>query len=361
MRFAPEHFDSERPRWKTIIYLNIIAAIKTIFDALEEERKDSGQFNEASMRAYLCVRLGLSPLGIIEVLAPMCKDSRAVVKSGSGWKTLLPTKLLPFSAGGGCSRLGTEKDPLSILIAQKDNIEALWLEDEIQQILSRRRPRLRQSPGLFMDDISRILTPDYVPNDSDILRARTRTMGVEEHYFCVERRVFPSGAESEVNYHIIEVGDSRSQRASWASLFNNVDTIVCLAPLLFNEFLKEERNINRLEDSILLWKETCENKLLAKAPIVLFLNKMDILAATLQVGVQVKRYVASYGNRPNDLPHVTKYFRDKFRDFHRKYSPGPRSLFCHETYAINIDSIGIIIASVGEHILYQHLRSGGLV
>lgn len=123
-------------------------AIKTIFDALEEERKDSGQFNEASMRAYLCVRLGLSPLGIIEVLVPRCKDSRTVVKSGSGWKTLLPTKLLPFSAGGGCSRLGTEKDPLSILIAQKDNIEALWLEDEIQQILSRRRPRLRQSPGL---------------------------------------------------------------------------------------------------------------------------------------------------------------------------------------------------------------------
>ncbi|KAF5319706.1 hypothetical protein D9619_008514 [Psilocybe cf. subviscida] len=329
LHFAPKHFQSERPLWKIVIYLNIIGSIKTIFDALEEEYepRNGRQANNASMRVYQRTRLGLSPLKIIEsnilaLLAPECKDSRdMVVKSGSGWKTLLQTKQSPFSGGNGGPRLGSENDPSSILIAQKDDIEALWLDDEVQHILSRRRPRLRQSPGFFMDDISRILTPDYVPTDYDILRARIRTMGVEEHYFCVEK----------------------------------VNAIVFLAPLLFNEFLEEDDSINRVEDSMLLWKEICENKLLSKAHI------MDILAATLRAGVQVKRYVTSYDNQPNDLPHVTKYFRDKFRIFHRKYSPEHRPFICYETSAINIDSMGVIIASVRDSILHQHLRSGDMI
>ena len=43
---------------------------------------------------------------------------------------------------------------------------------------------------------------------------------------------------------------------------------------------------------------------------------MDILQATLAAGIMVKRYVPSYGDQPNDVQHVVKYFRDKFRGYH---------------------------------------------
>ncbi len=43
------------------------------------------------------------------------------------------------------------------------------------------------------------------------------------------------------------------------------------------------------EDSVLLWKAVCSNKLLANVDLVLFLNKCDILEAKLNSGV---RYVA---------------------------------------------------------------------
>lgn len=44
------------------------------------------------------------------------------------------------------------------------------------------------------------------------------------------------------------------------------------------------------EDSVLLWKAVCSNKLLANVDLVLFLNKCDILEAKLNSGV---RYAAA--------------------------------------------------------------------
>ena len=68
----------------------------------------------------------------------------------------------------------------------------------------------------------------------------------------------------------------------------------------------EDRRINRLEDSFMLWKAVVSSKLLAKTSIVLFLNKCDLLEQKLLGGVKVKDYVHSYGDRPNDVAHATK-------------------------------------------------------
>ncbi len=38
----------------------------------------------------------------------------------------------------------------------------------------------------FLDDIYRIANLDYIPSDDDIIRARLRTMGVQEYSFMFE-------------------------------------------------------------------------------------------------------------------------------------------------------------------------------
>jgi hypothetical protein len=96
----------------------------------------------------------------------------------------------------------------------------------------------------FMDDIARIATFDYVPSDreffiwgqtsgtsgcfaqlsaDDIIKARIRTMGVEEHRFVVEKGAhplyflnrspidFPPGQDANVEYYITDVGGGRHQ------------------------------------------------------------------------------------------------------------------------------------------------------
>lgn len=65
----------------------------------------------------------------------------------SGWKSLLRTKLEDGSERIGIRR--REDDPTSVLVAQRDDLIALWTNPEIQAVLERRRPRLEDSPGLF--------------------------------------------------------------------------------------------------------------------------------------------------------------------------------------------------------------------
>jgi guanine nucleotide-binding protein subunit alpha len=207
-----------------------------------------------------------------------------------------------------------------------------------------------------MDDFARIATPQYVPTNQDIVKARIRTMGVEEHRFLVEK-----GPDAGFEYYITDVGGSKHQRASWAPFFDDVQAILFLAPLAFNRTLEEDSRVNRLEDSLYLWKDICSNKLLANTNLILFFNKKDVLAATLASGVRVKKYVPTFGNLPNDVPTVTKYFKDKFQALHRKYSPEPRPFLSYETSAIDLRSMSALLGGVREGLLRQHLREGAIL
>lgn len=97
------------------------------------------------------------------------------------------------------------------------------------------------------------------------------------------------------------------QRAAWASYFDDMDAIIFLAPIsCLDEVLMEDKNVNRLEDSYLLWRTVCSSKLLSKTQIILFLNKCDLLLGKLKRGIMVKDHIRSYGNASNDAVSVTK-------------------------------------------------------
>lgn len=49
----------------------------------------------------------------------------------------------------------------------------------------------------FLNDVKRIAAEDYQPSDDDVVRARLRTMGVQEHRF-----VFEKGKDVHPSCHI---------------------------------------------------------------------------------------------------------------------------------------------------------------
>ena len=101
--------------------------------------------------------------------------------------------------------------------------------------------------------------------------------------------------------------DPSLQRAAWYPYFDDCDAIIFLAPVSsFDERLSEDRRVNRLEDSFMLWRAVAASKLLARTAIVLFLNKCDLLERKLRAGVRVRDFVHSYGDRPNDVEHAVK-------------------------------------------------------
>jgi guanine nucleotide-binding protein alpha-1 subunit len=74
-----------------------------------------------------------------------------------------------------------------------------------------------------------------------------------------------------------DVGGTRTQRAAWQPYFSNVDALIFLAPIsAFDQTLVEDRRVNRLEDSMLLFKAICKSTLLKEVNVVLFLNKVSV-------------------------------------------------------------------------------------
>ncbi|KAF8884620.1 guanine nucleotide binding protein, alpha subunit [Infundibulicybe gibba] len=373
--FSPRNFQNERAAWKTIIHLNLIASIKKILSVLEEEWAPSGEHSTKPQnlpplaRELKLIKLGLSPLlsfesSLMKMISPDTRNAQCIC--GNEVAEAVKRRRSPSPAN--------ENDPSLVLAASKGDVVSLWENSAVQDVLEKRQIRLQDSPGFFLDDIDRIASHDYDPTDLDIIKARLRTVGVEEHHLVIEKGI---DAGSEV--YIIDVGGARSavrttgyhlpesisnvlQRASWVPYFDEVNAILFLAPLAFNQCLERtQRSTGWLEDSLSLWREICSNKLLAAANIILFLNKKDVLTATLAAGTSVKKYVPSYGDGPNDVAHVTKYFRDKFRGYHRRFSPIARPFICYETSAVDTSSMAAILMGVREIILRRHLREGEIL
>ncbi|KAG1815100.1 guanine nucleotide binding protein, alpha subunit [Suillus subaureus] len=398
--YTPTAFHEERILWRSVIQLNIVRSVRTILDALSDVRlptldsggEDSDDGGDNIPQELEMLQMRLTPLRHIEALLiakliPPTEDEAAsiigssaisayhshrsrsserswraqevFVRPGATWKGALAksTRARPVSLGN--TGMQTRDEAQEVIHSCSYDIMALWNDRLVREVLRRRKIRLEESSGFFLNDLDRVTALNYTPNDDDVLRARLKTVGVSE-YRCEMEAV--AGRESGTEWRIVDVGGSRSQRATWVPFFDDVDAIIFLAPISsFDQVLAEDRSVNRLEDSVLLWKAVCSNKLLANVDLVLFLNKCDILDAKLTSGIRLSKYVRSYGDRPNDMETASKYFRSKFSAIHREYSPLPRKFYGFCTTVTDTTTTAGILASVRDMVVRRHLKQSRLL
>jgi guanine nucleotide-binding protein subunit alpha len=238
-----------------------------------------------------------------------------------------------------------------VIAGCKEDIKALWEDGVVQSVLSRRKYRVDESSGFFLNDVDRIATKSYKPSNDDVVRARLRTLGVQEHHFT-----FEEGKHVGTEWHIYDVGGSRSSRASWAPFFDDMDAIIFLAPVsVFDEKLLEDGRVNRLQDSYELWKQVMTNKVLVRTQVILFLNKYDLLVKKLKRGVRIGDFISSYAERENTPEAAVKYFEAHFKEVHRRHSPSDRALYIHVTSVIDTKSTTTTLTMVEDGILRRHL------
>jgi guanine nucleotide-binding protein subunit alpha len=253
------------------------------------------------------------------------------------------------------------KSVTALIAGYKDDMKTLWNDGAVRLVLKRRSISLSDSAEFFLDDLERIASSDYVVSDEDVVRARLRTVGIQEYRLNFKHGPWdnpkkPNGKHTGWEWRIFDVGGCRTSRAAWVSFFDDANAIIFLAPLsAFNQRLEEDPTVNRLEDSIILWKSICSAKLLAKSQLILFLNKCDILRCKLDRGIQVCKYIPSYGNRPNEKTSVIKFFRDKFKEIQRQYSPEPRSTYMFGTTVIDTRATQITLESVRDFVIRDNL------
>ncbi|KII91302.1 hypothetical protein PLICRDRAFT_173177 [Plicaturopsis crispa FD-325 SS-3] len=406
--YTPTAFREERFLWRGVIQLNLCRSIRTILDAIsdvESPAVDSGGEDSEEIESGLpqeleMLKMRLLPLRHIEALliaklvppnedepTQLCgsndrsrrlqgstsydsssRNQEIFVRPGTGWKGMWAKearKRTNRPSTVGSTGMESKDEPQEVLHQLRHDIETLWNDRYVREVLRRRKIRLEEFPGFFLNDLKRVTSLKYLPSDDDVLKARLKTVGMSEYKFEMEAS---AGRESGTEWRIIDVGGSRSQRreylslATWAPFFDNVDAIIFLAPISgFDQVLSEDRSVNRLEDSVLLWKAVCSNKLLANVDLVLFLNKCDILEAKLTAGVRLAKYVRSYGDRENDIETASKYFRSKFSAIHREYSPNPRKFYGFCTSVTDTATTAGILASVRDMVIRQHLKQSKLL
>ncbi|KAF5356575.1 hypothetical protein D9758_008281 [Tetrapyrgos nigripes] len=126
----------------------------------------------------------------------------------------------PLSAGN--LGLETADEPQEVLNSCRQDMMQLWADSGVRSLLHRRKIRLEEFPGFFLNDLERVTSLKFMPTDDDVLKARLKTVGVAEYKFEME---VSTGRETGTDWRIVDVGGSRSQRRKF-NIFISVDHVM---------------------------------------------------------------------------------------------------------------------------------------
>uniref|UniRef100_A0A673WDQ6 G protein subunit alpha 13 n=1 Tax=Salmo trutta TaxID=8032 RepID=A0A673WDQ6_SALTR len=217
---------------------------------------------------------------------------------------------------------------MSVFLKYLPSIQVLWADSGIQQAYDRRRE----------------FQLSYIPSQQDILLARKPTKGIHEYDFEIK----------SVPFKMVDVGGQRSERRRWFECFDSVTSILFLVSSSeYDQVLMEDRQTNRLRESLNIFETIVNNRVFLAVSIILFLNKTDLLEEKV-TNISLKKYFPEYTGPDHSLPDVQKFLVDCFRGKRRDATQKP--LYHHFTTAINTENIRLVFRDVKDTILHENLK-----
>jgi guanine nucleotide-binding protein subunit alpha len=226
-------------------------------------------------------------------------------------------------------------------------IHELWQDPIIPKVMDcSSQFYLMDSAGYFFTEVLRIGTPDYTPTENDVLRARAKTTGITETRFNM----------GQLSIHMFDVGGQRSERKKWIHCFESVTSIIfCTALSEYDQVLLEEKNQNRMQESLILFESVINSRWFLRTSIILFLNKIDVFKNKLPK-VPIEKYFPEYTGGA-DINKAAKYILWKFMQANR----ARLSVYPHLTQATDTTNIRLVFAAVKETILQNALKDSGIL
>uniref|UniRef100_A0A4W5M8S9 Guanine nucleotide binding protein (G protein), alpha 13b n=1 Tax=Hucho hucho TaxID=62062 RepID=A0A4W5M8S9_9TELE len=299
-----QDFDQQdREEFRATIYSNVIKGVRVLVDAREKLHIPWG-----------------SPDNQVHGDNVMSFDTRSAMMANGQVETSVFLKYLP-------------------------SIQVLWADSGIQQAYDRRREfQLGESVKYFLDNVEMLGEQSYIPSQQDILLARKPTKGIHEYDFEIK----------SVPFKMVDVGGQRSERRRWFECFDSVTSILFLVSSSeYDQVLMEDRQTNRLRESLNIFETIVNNRVFLTVSIILFLNKTDLLEEKVS-NISLKKYFPEYTGPDHSLPDVQKFLVDCFRGKRRDATQKP--LYHHFTTAINTENIRLVFRDVKDTILHENLK-----
>ena len=158
----------------------------------------------------------------------------------------------------------------------------------------------------YLNDITRIASPDYKPTVQDVLIARVRTTQVAMEKYRIDG----------TDFEMYDVGGQRSERRKWIDCFDSVTSVIFVAALSeYDQTLAEAKRTNRMVEALELFRSVCNNRAFVNTSIILFLNKRDIFQEKIMYSdIAAQRPFCDYSGPIKDNDHGVLYFIQKFKD-----------------------------------------------
>lgn len=206
---------------------------------------------------------------------------------------------------------------------------------------------IMDSAYYFMENIDRIMAPNYIPSTQDVIRSRQKTSGIFD-------TVIDMG--DDLKMHVYDVGGQRSERKKWIHCFDNVTLVIfCLSLPEYDQFLLEDKTQNRFQESLVLFDNIINSRWFARTSVVLFLNKIDLFAEKVQ-RVPLANYFHDYTGG-NDVNKAAKYILWRFVQLNR----ANLHIYPHVTQATDTSNIKLVFAAIKETILENSLKDTGVL
>ncbi|CAD7014330.1 G protein alpha q subunit-like [Ceratitis capitata] len=245
----------------------------------------------------------------------------------------------------------------SLDASESSAIERLWTDKGIQQCYDRRREyQLIDSAKYFLDNLDCFTQNDYVPSDDDILRSRVVTTGIVEHVFDTQRNRTKRNSTRRLMLRVIDVGGQRSERRKWLQCFDDVTALIFLTSLSeYDQTLSEAKGLNRMEESRNLFRFILSSSYFERTPIILFLNKLDLLEEKIMTSHLADYYPEYKGPKQN---------ADKAKDFifqmFKCSVDNDRKLYKHYTCATDTKTFRMVLLAVQNTIMDLYFESIGI-
>lgn len=168
--------------------------------------------------------------------------------------------------------LNPNDDELEAEVAK--SIAEVWKDPMIKTIFkSANSIGLGENSYYFLDNVARIAAADFVPDDSDILKSRIRTVGISQLQFKIK----------EIKTLLVDVGGQKNERRNWQRCFQNVSYLLFVVSLSdFDQLMFEDGQTKRTDDSMTLFGQIANSNIFRTKPIFLVLNKLDIFDKKLK-------------------------------------------------------------------------------
>jgi len=225
-------------------------------------------------------------------------------------------------------------------------ISIIWSDPVVQTEVMQRAQRyhINESTQYYLNEVKRIGKTTYLPTNMDILKSRATTNGVVETDFKV----------ADVIFRIVDVAGQRGERKKWINFFDDVTAIIFVAAINeYDQTLVEDNCTNRLQESLNLFDQVCNDKTFPNTSIILFMNKIDLFREKLK-RISIKTCFSEYKD-DQSYEKSSNYIKNSFLTKKRGQNTS-KHIYYHFTCATDTKSFEAVFNSVQDIIISKTLE-----